>query len=141
MIHIPNVALPAVIAGALFNQVVGVVIYSGFSETWLAAMKKDKNRDAWTENSSNLNMLLLQELFLNFSKAWVTGLFLNLTQARTASQALQLGMFLFGGVVVPTVTSEILWENRSMDLQRFKYISGFSSTVLLAYVMFSIGTA
>ncbi|KAF9182968.1 hypothetical protein BGZ51_004339 [Haplosporangium sp. Z 767] len=104
-------------------------------------MKKDKNGDTWMEKSSNVSTLLVKELFLNFSKACVTGLLLNLTQARTASQAVQLGMFLFGGVVVPTVTSEILWESRSMDLQRFKYISGFSSTVLLSYLMFSLGTA
>ncbi|KAI1319791.1 hypothetical protein EDD11_003176 [Mortierella claussenii] len=74
-------------------------------------------------------------------QSWVTGLLLNLTQAQTVSQAAQLGAFMFVGAIVPTVTSEVMWEKRSMDLQRFKYLSGFLSTVFLACVLHSIGTA
>ncbi|KAF9577568.1 hypothetical protein BGW38_007134, partial [Lunasporangiospora selenospora] len=73
--------------------------------------------------------------------SWFTGLLLNLTQARTVSQAAQLGAFLYFGVLVPSVISEAMWEKRSCDLQKFKLLSGFSSTVLLACAMHWWGTA
>ncbi|KAF9116676.1 hypothetical protein BGX27_000058 [Mortierella sp. AM989] len=105
--------------------------------------KKDKNenKDSNKEcQKSELPTLFTGEFILNLIKAWTTGLLLNLTQARTVTQAAQLGAFLFFGAIVPTVTSEYLWEKRGMDLQRFKYMSGFASTVVLACLMHAIGT-
>ncbi|KAF9897109.1 hypothetical protein BX616_006167, partial [Lobosporangium transversale] len=103
----------------------------------------DKGNDSWMRENARNNMTvsLLKEFALNAGKSWFVGLLLNLTQANTVSQAAQLGAFLYFGVLVPTVLSESMWENRPCDLQKFKLLSGFSSTVLLACLMHWWGTA
>ncbi|KAF9364775.1 hypothetical protein BGX34_000445 [Mortierella sp. NVP85] len=145
MIHVPHVAAGAVILGGLHNQLSGTLVYGPlFGHVWLAAMNKDKGGDGWMEKQSakeQMTPLLGKEFLLNLGKAWFTGLLLNLTQARTMSQAAQLGAFLYLGVLVPTVASETMWEKRPVDLQKFKLLSGFCSTVLLACVMHWWGTA
>ncbi|KAG0356102.1 hypothetical protein BGZ54_000845, partial [Gamsiella multidivaricata] len=103
----------------------------------------DKNGDHWMQKDPKASLpgLFLKEFLLSLCKAWTTGLLLNLTQAGTILQAAQLGAFLFFGTVAPAITSEYLWEKRGMDLLRFKYLSGFVSTVLLSVLMNSLGTA
>ncbi|KAF8923609.1 hypothetical protein EDD21DRAFT_440602 [Dissophora ornata] len=145
MIHVPHVDYTAVVAGAAFNQVIAAIIYGPlFGRQWLAAMKKDRNGDQWMGKHASKSFppgLFFYEFLLNLCKAWVTGLFLNLTQAQTMSQAAQLGTLLFVGIIFTTVTSELMWEKRTMDLQWFKYMSGFVSTVLMCCVMHIVGTA
>ncbi|KAF9125285.1 hypothetical protein BGW39_007522 [Mortierella sp. 14UC] len=145
MIHIPYVAGGSVLLGALYNQLSGAFVYGPmFGKVWVEAMNKDKGGEAWQQEAKDkqdLPILLVKEFFFNFGKAWVTGLLLNLTQARTVSQAAQLGAFLYFGVLVPTILSESMWEKRPYDLQKFKFLSGFSSTVLLSIIMHSWGTA
>ncbi|KAG0052158.1 hypothetical protein BGZ83_002931 [Gryganskiella cystojenkinii] len=144
MIHIPFVNGGAVVVGALYNQLAGALVYGPlFGQIWLDAMNKDKGGKSWMgdeDPKAHLPVMLLKEFVLNAGKAWFTGLLLNLTQARTISQAAQLGAFLYFGVIVPFVTSESMWEKRPCDLQKFKYLSGFSSTILLACVMHWWGT-
>ncbi|KAF9316694.1 hypothetical protein BG000_000257 [Podila horticola] len=145
MIHIPHVAGGAVLLGALYNQVSGALVYGPlFGQVWLDAMNKDKGGEGWmgdTPPKDQMPVLLLKEFVLNLGKSWFTGLLLNLTQARSISQAAQLGAFLYFGTLVPAVISESLWEKRPNDLQKFKLLSGFSSTILLACVMHWWGTA
>ncbi|KAF9083741.1 hypothetical protein BGX29_002032 [Mortierella sp. GBA35] len=145
MLHIPYVAGGSVLLGALYNQLSGALVYGPlFGQVWLDAMNKDKGGDAWMskeENKNQMPVLFVKEFFLNLGKAWVTGLLLNLTQARTMSQAAQLGAFLYFGVQVPSILSESMWEKRPCDLQKFKLLSGFSSTILLACLMHWWGTA
>ncbi|KAF9933412.1 hypothetical protein BGZ67_004302 [Mortierella alpina] len=145
MLHIPYVAGGSVLLGAVYNQISGALVYGPlFGQVWLKAMNKDKGGDAWMQEGGckdKLPVLLLSEFFLNLGKSWITGLLLNLTQARTMSQAFQLGAFLFFGVVVPNVISESMWEKRPCDLQKFKLLSGFSSTIVLACLMHWWGTA
>ncbi|KAG0239036.1 hypothetical protein BGX31_003100 [Mortierella sp. GBA43] len=143
MIHIPHVAGGAV--RALHNQVFGALIYGPlFGHVWLEAMNKDKGGESWTGGKSSQDQmpaLMLKEFALNLGKAWFTGLLLNLTQARTMSQAAQLGAFLFLGTLAPAIASETMWEKRPIDLQKFKLLSGFCSTVLLACTLHWWGTA
>ncbi|KAG0211917.1 hypothetical protein BGX28_007199 [Mortierella sp. GBA30] len=126
------------VLGALYNQVSGALIYGPL-------FGQDKGRQDWVDegrpHKDQMPILLLKEFFLNLGKSWVTGLLLNLTQARTMSQAAQLGAFLYFGLLVPAVISETMWEKRPCDLQKFKLLSGFSSTVLLACLMHWWGTA
>ncbi|KAF9188727.1 hypothetical protein BGZ51_008956 [Haplosporangium sp. Z 767] len=145
MIHIPYVAGGSVVLGAFFNQISGMLVYGPlFGKVWETAMIKDKGGEGLKASYSNRNQrptLLLKEFVLNLGKSWATGLLLNLTQARTMSQASQLGAFLYFGVLVPTVLSETMWEKRPCDLQKFKLLSGFNSTILLACLMHWWGTA
>ncbi|KAF9899740.1 hypothetical protein EC991_008358 [Linnemannia zychae] len=143
MLHIPYVAGGSVLLGALYNQLSGAFVYGPiFGKVWLDAMNKDKGGEAWqAKDKQELPVLLVKEFFFNLGKAWVTGLLLNLTQARTVSQAAQLGAFLYFGVLVPSILSESMWEKRPCDLQKFKFLSGFSSTVLLSIIMHWWGTA
>ncbi|KAF9999326.1 hypothetical protein BGZ65_005310, partial [Modicella reniformis] len=145
MFHVPHVSVGSVILGALHNQMSGALVYGPlFGHVWLAAMNKDKGGEAWMSDDARKNhmqSLLLQEFALNLAKSWFTGLLLNLTQARTMSQAAQLGAFLYIGVLLPSVASETMWEKRPVDLQKFKLLSGFCSTVLLACMMHWWGTA
>ncbi|KAF9209957.1 hypothetical protein BGZ49_009233 [Haplosporangium sp. Z 27] len=131
--------------GALYNQVTGALVYGPlFGKVWVEAMKKDKGGEHWTGEKSSRDRapaLLLKEFALNLAKSWVTGLLLNLTQAQTTSQAAQLGAFLFFGILAPSIASEAMWEKRPVDLQKFKLLSGFSNTVLLACIMHWWGTA
>ncbi|KAF8934972.1 hypothetical protein EDD21DRAFT_192685 [Dissophora ornata] len=144
MIHIPYVAGGSVVLGALYNQVTGALVYGPlFGKVWLDAMNKDKGGEGWMGKDAPKNhmpVLLLKEFFLNLGKSWFTGLLLNLTQARTMSQAAQLGAFLFFGVLVPSIASETMWEKRPIDVQKFKLLSGLSSTVVLACLMHWWGT-
>ncbi|KAG0322541.1 hypothetical protein BGZ99_003257 [Dissophora globulifera] len=139
MINIPHVDYSAVAIGAGFCQAISVMIYGLlFGQEWLDALKKDKggqwvNRDPQSGTSG----LLL----LHLCKAWTTGFLLNLTQATTMSQALQLGGVLYLGMVVPSVTSELIFEKRPIEVLRFKYLTGFVSTVLLSCLLFGLGTA
>ncbi|KAK3808221.1 MAG: hypothetical protein JOS17DRAFT_765915 [Linnemannia elongata] len=144
MLHVPYVAGGSVLIGALYNQMSGAFVYGPmFGQVWLDAMNKDKGGDSWMDKNSKDNMpvLMVKEFFLGLGRAWVTGLLLNLTQARTMSQAAQLGAFLYFGVQVPSIVSEAMWEKRPYDLQKFKLLSTFSSTVLLSCVMHWWGTA
>ncbi|KAI1318059.1 hypothetical protein EDD11_007293 [Mortierella claussenii] len=133
------------VLGGLYNQLSGAFVYGPlFGQVWLDAMSKDKGSDGWNRQDNykdNMPVLLLKEFVMNLSKSWFTGLLLNLTQARTMSQAAQLGAFLYFGILVPSILSEAMWEKRPCDLQKFKLLSGFSSTVLLACLMHWWGTA
>ncbi|GJJ76764.1 hypothetical protein EMPS_09123 [Entomortierella parvispora] len=145
MIHIPFVNGGSVFIGALYNQLSGALVYGPlFGNVWLEAMNKDKGGEGWEGSDDcqkRVPVMLLKEFVLNAGKAWFTGLLLNLTQARTMSQAAQLGAFLYFGVLVPSIISESMWEQRPCDLQKFKFVSGFSSTILLACVLHWWGTA
>ncbi|KAG0324175.1 hypothetical protein BGZ99_002138 [Dissophora globulifera] len=145
MIHIPYVAGGSVLLGALYNQCAGALVYGPlFGNVWINAMNKDKGGAGWTGPDSpkdRMPVLLLKEFVMNLGKAWFTGLLLNLTQAHTVSQAAQLGFFLYLGILVPSIVSEAMWEKRPLDLQKFKLLSGFSSTVLLSCLMHWWGTA
>ncbi|KAF9438862.1 hypothetical protein BGZ76_003887 [Entomortierella beljakovae] len=148
MIYIPHVSYMAVAAGAFFVQFTSALVYGPlFGKYWLIAMIKDKNGDHWMNKGADckdmrrdIAPLIFGELALNIIRAWTTGLLLNLTQARSISQAAQLGAFLYFGAVFPSVTSEVLWEKRGLDLQRFKYFTGLTSTIVMACIMQSIGT-
>ncbi|KAG0370443.1 hypothetical protein BGZ54_006336 [Gamsiella multidivaricata] len=132
------------VLGGLYNQLSGTLVYGPlFGKVWVDAMNKDKGSPGWRDVNSKdgTPILMLKEFVMNLSKSWFTGLLLNLTQARTMSQAAQLGAFLYFGVLAPTIISETVWEKRPNDLQKFKLLSGFSSTVLLACVMHWWGTA
>ncbi|KAG0262932.1 hypothetical protein BG011_009528 [Mortierella polycephala] len=133
------------VLGAFFNQISGALVYGPlFGKVWRAAMNKDKGGEGWMAECSDNNRtpaLLLKEFVLNMGKSWATGLLLNLTQARTMSQASQLGAFLYFGVLVPSILSETMWEKRPCDLQKFKLLCGFNSTILLACLMHWWGTA
>ncbi|KAG0208758.1 hypothetical protein BGX28_000379 [Mortierella sp. GBA30] len=102
---------------------------------------KESKSEARKASTTCTATLATKELALNLSRAWLTGLLLNLTQARTMPQAAQLGLFLFLGTYAPLVGSEYLWEGRDIDLQKIKLLSGLSSTVFLACLMHWIGTA
>ncbi|KAF9926213.1 hypothetical protein FBU30_004172 [Linnemannia zychae] len=144
MLHIPYVAPGAYLLGAFYNQLSGALIYGPlFGKVWVDAMNRDKGSESWMDKDKKqeLPVLLIKEFFLNLSKAWVTGLLLNLTQARTCSQAAQLGAFLFFGVQFPSIISESMWEKRPCDLQKFKALSAFSNTVILSLIMHWWGTA
>ncbi|KAF9432985.1 hypothetical protein BGZ76_010029 [Entomortierella beljakovae] len=144
MLHIPHVAGGAVLLGAVYNQVAGALVYGPlFGKVWLDAMNEDKGRDNWITQSSkdSMHVYLIKEFAMNLGKSWVTGLLLNLTQAHSTAQAAQLGAFLYFGVLVPSIASETMWEKRPIDLQKFKLLSGFSSTVLLTCLLHWWGTA
>ncbi|KAF9976415.1 hypothetical protein BGZ73_008617 [Actinomortierella ambigua] len=147
MIHVPYVAPGAVVLGGIFTQVSGALIYGPlFGNVWLEAMKKDKGNTKWMNpNKEEGQKQMWKNIGIDFVfslvRSWCIGLLLNLTQARTCSQAFQLGSFLYVGVVLPMVISESNWESRPCDLQKFKFANGFLCTVVSTVLLHWWGTA
>ncbi|KAF9584550.1 hypothetical protein BGW38_006058 [Lunasporangiospora selenospora] len=106
-------------------------------------MNQDKGGDWWlSKDRSEINVpvMLAKEFLGGLTRAWCTGLLLNLTQVNTISQAAQLGFFLYFAVLVPTVVSDNIWEKRSMQLLKFKLMASLSNIVVMACIMHLVGT-
>ncbi|KAG0052574.1 hypothetical protein BGZ83_002399 [Gryganskiella cystojenkinii] len=142
--YTPHVGLPAVLAGAVFNEVIAFTIFTVFSDAWITALKTDHGAgEHWKAKdgkSADFYRLIAMDFGMNVGRAWITGLLLNLTQAKTLHQAFQLGTFLYLGTLCPQIASELLWEKRNVNLQQFKFLTGFFNTVIVTCMMHAIGT-
>ncbi|KAG0236717.1 hypothetical protein BGW42_002879 [Actinomortierella wolfii] len=147
MIHVPYVAPGAVLLGGIFTQACGALIYGPlFGKVWLEAMNKDKGNNKWmNQNKEEAQKQMVKFISIDFAgslvRSWCIGLLLNLTQARTCSQAFQLGSFLYVGVALPMIISETNWESRPCDLQKFKVVNSFICTVVSTVLLHWWGTA
>ncbi|RUS31602.1 hypothetical protein BC938DRAFT_477471 [Jimgerdemannia flammicorona] len=144
-IYIPRVNPMAIALGSVFQHITAYVLYGPvYGSFWWRAMCADKGNGNWLDGERKVQKRALYTgglyVMAIAQVAGFIGLLLNLTDAQTFSHATQLGLFLYFGILLPSIAEEYIMEQRSTVLIGLKALRGFIKTVGVSLIMFSWGT-
>jgi len=126
----------AIVVAAIVGMVIGALWYSPylFGKTWMR-LSKMSEKQLKVMKAKGMGKTYLIAFIAALVTAYVLALFIDLTQAGTLLQGIQIGFWVWLGFIATTMLGNVLWEGKPVQLYVLNVVHQLVSIAVMGAIL------